>query len=168
MDLSHAPPIQRAPNNELCALASLWRGAMLNIHGRIETAVADQLHHLADEGVELPKIAFHEAPAERLRCLMEVLARADFGGHGRATVKWLDGVRVAAEWRNALAHGAISVENGEVIFRWSAYRAQKRDLREVRVSPLEMLQRLVALSRTYDSLISQFGQIRRHLSATPP
>ena len=164
MPVSHAvfattPPTEARA--DLFALATLWRGAMLECFARMERAIAETLNELHKCGMELPADARHQAVVTRARALAEVSRRPDFGGHGLPTVRKLEAYVESAGERNAMAHGTLEIRGPKAVFVVASFHDGQWEDSDLGYSPVEMLVRLEERHAMQRALASQLGQLRR-------
>lgn len=155
-------PLGKPPSAaELIHIATIWRGAMLNLFARCEVLVHEALLAIESAGVTLPKDARHLGVRARLNVLSNLIEQHELNGGGKAVRGRLAEWEKLLDQRCALAHGVFEFAQCKAVLRHTDFTGGKEKVRSY--GPLgwqDMLSQLVELEKLQNDLRSQLGQVR--------
>lgn len=138
-----------------------WRGCCLEVFARAEHSMADCLGTLAKAGVPLGKDARNPFAGNRIKALQASIARADFGGHGKAALKRIEDWERIYQSRAPLAHAEIKATAHGISVNHVTFdgKAEKRHPPK-NYTRIEMLEMLANIETAQKALHHQLGQIK--------
>jgi hypothetical protein len=139
--------------------ATLWRGAMIDRFAQIEFFIDRTLASCVAAAIVQKPDAETTLPRQRCKVLMAALANAQLADKSESARKSLKAAYDAWDDRNALCHGRIKPAAKSVAVHWTAYEKNLGVPRQIRVTPVQMLEKLKSLDRLKTSLGSQLGAI---------
>ncbi|MGX7951162.1 hypothetical protein ACWPM1_01240 [Tsuneonella sp. HG249] len=157
-------PIQHSvfgfqPAEPIIITATLWRGAMIDRYAQIEFFIDRTLACCVAAAIIPKPDAEITLPRQRCKALIKALSSKGLMSKSGPARKSLEGVHGAWDERNALCHGRIKPAAKSVAVHWTAYEKGEGVSQQMRVTPIQMLEKLENLDRLKTALGSQLGAI---------
>lgn len=146
--------------------ATLWRGAMIERFAQIEFYISRTLASCVAAGVLPCNAADCTLPRQRCKVLLAALETPRLVARSQAAVRSLQQVFTFWDERNALCHGRMKVGATSIGIHWHPSDKTSSEEQLVRLTPVEMLEKLSSLDRLKTALGSQLGMIDK-LCANP-
>lgn len=139
--------------------ATLWRGAMIERFAQIEFFVTRSLRACAQAALIPMSDAHAVLPRQQFNALLAALKHEKLAANSAPARRSLTLARDRWDHRNALCHGRLSVKAKSIRIDWTVYDKGKGAAQTLRLTPVEMLERLRELDLLKTALGSQLGNI---------
>ncbi|MXO75392.1 hypothetical protein GRI40_09220 [Altererythrobacter aerius] len=143
----------------LVITATLWRGAMIERFARIEFFVARSLEICARAKLVSPSEANAVLPRDRFDALLAALrheALAAISGPARRSLAF---ARDISADKNSLCNGRVTARQGTIRIEWTAFDTGVARAEIVRLTPIEILERLAELDRLTKVLEKELASV---------